>query len=266
MLIPWLPYIFIAFIIGSVVYIVHYALLLYGINPFERLKPLTLREEGFISYNLPFYKKLSIRQRAKFKLRVLRFRKNKEIIFNGKVEREHEIVLLLSATAAMLSFGLKDHLFASVERIIVYPTHYYSIFTKKNHFGEYNPKLKTLVFSAEQLREGFKIPNDNVNLGAHEFAHALIFNMMRRRSYRARTFMVGMLKIKRLLRNPEFAKKVNESNYFRSYARTNLQEFFAVAVENYVETPEDFKIEFPELYTVVKKMLNVDYLKAWTTN
>lgn len=249
---------------GIVLYLLYYAIALYFIDPFIRLKALTVREEGFISYHLPFYRKLSLHQRNKFKKRVIRFKSKKEIVFNGNVEKEGEIVLLLSATAVMLTFGHRDYLMDSVRRIIVYPSQYYSIFTKKDHYGEYNPRLRTLVFAADQLRAGFKLPNDNINLGAHEFAHALIFNMMERNSIQSSVFKKGLKKIKQLLENPDFVKKMDDRAYFRSYGKTNVHEFFAVAVENYVETPSVFKKEFPALYLDIKRMLNFDFHKPYT--
>ena len=36
-----------------------------------------------------------------------------------------------------------------------------------------------------------------------------------------------------------------KSEYFRDYAYTNQFEFLAVLTENFIETPEDFKYQFP---------------------
>jgi Mlc titration factor MtfA (ptsG expression regulator) len=46
------------------------------------------------------------------------------------------------------------------------------------------------------------------------------------------------------------------SKYFRKYAFTNQFEFLAVAIENFIETPQDFRSEFPEIYGKVRQMLN----------
>jgi Mlc titration factor MtfA (ptsG expression regulator) len=45
-------------------------------------------------------------------------------------------------------------------------------------------------------------------------------------------------------------------NYFRLYAYTNQYEFIAVILEYFFETPREFKQKLPELYGMVKKMIN----------
>ncbi len=237
-------------------YIIYYTLDLFFLNPFKKIAPLTKNEENTIKYYLPFYKNLSKRKQKRFKKRVVRFRDRKTILFHEDVEKKDKIRLLLSATAVMLTFSMADFLILSVNKIRVYPSEYYSPFTKKNHYGEYNPSLKTLVFSAEHLLKGFKIPNDNINLAVHEFSHAISFNVANKLNSRSYIFLIGMHKINRLFKNPDFIKRVDASNYFRKYGKVNIHEFFAVSVECYVETPKQFKAQFPKLYTIISKMLH----------
>ena len=69
-------------------------------------------------------------------------------------------------------------------------------------------------------------------------------------------------KIKELFTHEDFRVKLAASEYFREYGLTNLQEFFSVAVENYVETPSTFLNVFPELYAIIQGMLNFDFHQA----
>ena len=159
----------------------------------------------------------------------------------------------------MLTLGMSDFMRLSIQKILVYPTEYYSRLTRQKHYGEYNLGLKTLVFSAEQLIQGFIIPNDNINLAVHEFAHALSFNVKNKLYSRSYIFIIGMRKIKRLFSNPDFISKIDSTAYFRSYGKTNVHEFFAVSVENFVETPQEFKRQFPELFEIIRRMLNFGF-------
>jgi hypothetical protein len=161
----------------------------------------------------------------------------------------------------MLTLGMADFLILSIKRILIYPSAYYSRISKQHHHGEYYPGLKTLVLSAEHLWEGFRIPNDSLNLAVHEFAHALSFNVVNKLNIRSFLFMIGMERIRRLLKNPVFLDRWKENQYFREYGRTNSHEFFAVAVESFVETPEAFKNHFPELYKTLQFMLNMRFYK-----
>jgi len=191
----------------------------------------------------------------------VRFRNRKNIVFHEDVQEQDKIRLLLSATGAMLTLGMADFLILSIKKIIVYPSQYYSSITRQQHYGEYKPGRKTLVFLAEQLLVGFRIPNDNLNLAVHEFAHALSFNVANKLNIRSFLFIFGMNKMRRLLSDTEFNKKWDRNSYFRIYGKTNIHEFFAVAVESYIETPDEFETHFPNVFRTVGFMLNLGFYR-----
>lgn len=253
----------ITYIVGYFLYIVYYALGLYHINPFIRLKPLWTVEKSFLGDAFPIYHKLPQKIKEKCERRIVWFRSRKKFVFYGDVEKKGDLKLLLSASAVFMTLGLKNYrMMRSVLRIIVYPTKYYSRIKKRHHLGEYNPGFKSVIFSADTIWEGFDIPNDNINLAMHEFAHALSFEMVKKSSWEARRFRVGLKKIKQLFSEEDFVIKLAASQYFREYGMTNLQEFFSVAVENYVETPKLFLNEFPKLYEILQRMLNFDFQQS----
>lgn len=255
---------FLAYIVGHFLYIVYYALGLYHVNPFVKLKRLTAKEKGLVIKNFPSYTKFSSLQKQKFELRLIRFRSRKQFLFHGLVPQQEEMVLLVCATAIMLTMGVKDYMISSIDRIIIYPTHYFSRINRKRHIGEYNPRLKTLVLSAEHFRAGFDSLDDNLNLGLHEFAHALSFNALAKRNREAQIFTLGLKKIQQLHLDVHFLAQLNNTAYFREYGMENVHEFFAVAVENYVETPVAFQKEFPELYGIIGQMLNFDFQRPFS--
>lgn len=248
------------YIVAYLLYIIYYAFGLFHLNPFIRLKPLTPKEKARVLDNFPVYGKLSEDLRRKCDERIIWFRSRKKFVFYGKPSKQKELKLLLSASAVFMTLGLKDYrLMRSLLRVVVYPSPYYSRINRRHHLGEYNPRLKMVIFSADKIWEGFAIADDNVNLAMHEFAHALCFEMTRSRTWEARKFRVGLKKIKELFLRDGYAQKMADTQYFREYGLTNLQEFFSVAVENYVETPDAFSTDFPELYTIIQRMLNFDF-------
>ncbi|ADV47926.1 protein of unknown function DUF980 [Cellulophaga algicola DSM 14237] len=255
----WIPVLVIIAMATYFLYIIRYAYRLY----FSRLEPLTISEKKIILNNFPVYKKLSYQQKQKFEYRLLRFRRDKEFIFHGLTPRQEDMALLLSATATILTLGLKRYKIPAIERLIIYPNQYFSKLNRQNHIGEYNPGLKTIVFSAAHVKQGFEIPNDNKNLGVHEFAHALSFNATLERNFENRNFRKHMDLLSAVYDSVLFQQKFEESSYFRAYSKANIQEFFAVAVENYVETPLEFRQEFPEIYLILRKMLNFDFHKPF---
>ncbi|MBU2947492.1 zinc-dependent peptidase [Zobellia uliginosa] len=221
---------------------------------------MSKQDEKLLVDNFPVYAQLTPLLKAKCDKRIVWFRSRKKFLFYGKVEKKEELRLLLSASCILMTLGLRKYkMTRSLLRIVVYPSKYYSRLNRRHHLGEYNPHFKMVIFSADTIWEGFRISDDNVNLALHEFAHALSFEMIRKSSWEARKFKVGLKKIKELFLREGYAQKLADSKYFREYGMTNLQEFFSVAVENYAETPHIFKSDFPELYEIIQKMLGFDF-------
>lgn len=226
-------------------------------NLFHPIQPITAKERHFISSFLVPYDSFSPKQKRLFLKRFAWFKSKKPFVFYGEIKNKEEIKAYVSASAILMTMGLKNFRFEkSISRIIIYPSQYYSNIGKRHHLGEYNPRLKTLVFSAEDLEQGFKIPNDKKNLGIHEVAHSLFFENRTKSTWEARKFKVGLIKLKQLFDSENFQKKVSSSDYFREYAKTNFIEFFAVLVESFFESPKDLEEEFPKLQFYLSKMLN----------
>ncbi len=255
-----LKYLAPVYIVGHALYLIYYAIDLYQLNPFVTLKPLSPKEVNFVSNHFPIYKELSPEQKRRCKERIVWFRSKKHFVFYGAIDQKEELRLLLSAASVILTLGLPQYrMMRSLLRVIVYPTQYYSRINRKHHLGEYNPNFKAIVLSADKIWEGFEDLSDNRNLAMHEFAHALSFEMMKTGSYQGRKFRLGLRRIKQLFEQEDFLIKFAASQYFRQYGLTNLQEFFAVAVENYFETPAIFKNDFPELFEALQMMLSIDF-------
>lgn len=207
-----------------------------------------------------FYNKLSKREKRFFEHRVARFVYDKKFIGRKGVEVTNEMEILISATAVMLTFGYRNYFMHSIEMIIIYPESFYSKTNDAFHKGEYNPKIKTLVLSWSDFLKGYDISNDNLNLGIHEFAHALHVNSFTERHIGATIFGDSFSELTNLLANEEELRaRILASNYFREYAYTNQFEFLAVIIESFIETPQEFRSQFPRLYDKTKQMLNFTF-------
>lgn len=157
----------------------------------------------------------------------------------------------------MLTFGFRNYLIEIIETIIIYPKAYYSKINETYHKGETNPKLKTIVFSWEDFKHGYHIGDDNLNLGIHEIGHAIHLNAFNKNDISSFIFNNGFKELTDYLQaNEDVRQDLIDSKYFRAYAYTNHFEFFAVLLENFIETPIAFKSQFPELYKYMRQMLN----------
>ena len=217
-------------------------------------------DQKFISEHFKFYRELSSLRKTYFEHRLIKFMVAKEFIAREDFVFSREQKLLISATAVMLTFGMRYYLIKIVDRIIVYPKEFYSNTSGEFHKGEFNPKLNAIVFSWKDFEQGFKIENDNLNLGIHEFTHAIHFNSLTETDYSSKIFKRSFAELTLFLsQNETLRKELIASAYFRDYAFTNQFEFLAVLIENFIETPENFKSHFPNLYRKVKQLLKFNF-------
>ena len=99
-----------------------------------------------------------------------------------------------------------------------------------------------------------------MNLGVHELAHAIHLNALKEKDANGVLFLDSFDALTKLLQsNTDLKDQLVQSEYFRDYAYTNQYEFLAVLIENFIETPEAFQQQFPEVYNYTKQMLNFNF-------
>ncbi|WNH11313.1 zinc-dependent peptidase [Thalassobellus suaedae] len=224
------------------------------------LRKLNDKQKRVLQHQFSFYKKLSIKEKKYFEHRVVSFIQDKDFISREGAIITEEQQVLISATAVMLTFGFRDFYIGLISKIVIYPEAFYSQTNDAYHKGEFNPKLKALVLSWKDFQEGYRINNDNLNLGIHEFTHAIHLNSIKERDVSSIIFKDSFKELSILLNSKDGLKeRLTKSEYFRGYAYTNQFEFLAVVIENFIETPQDFRSEFPLIYSKIKQMLNFSF-------
>lgn len=230
------------------------------LNFFISQNKLNERQIRILEKQFTFYQRLNDKEKTTFKHRVATFIKEKEFIGRQELVIDDEIKVLISATAIMLTFGFKDYLLNIINAVIVYPESFYSKTSDANHKGEMNPILGLIALSWKDFKHGFDISNDNLNLGVHEFGHAVHLNSFKNDDVSSMIFSDGFNHLKGYLKSNEpVRQELIASHYFRAYAYTNEFEFAAVLIECFIETPETFKKQFPKLYVLTKEMLNFNF-------
>jgi len=248
-----------AFKMFEIAYVMRYKKPFYN-HFYLRLKTLNPNQLSILKGQFSFYNRLSIKQRSYFEHRVAGFIADKTFIGRDHLKVTDEMKVLISATAVMLTFGFRDFYIGLIDNIFIYPTAFYSRINQAYHRGEFNPKLKALVLSWEDFKQGYAIGDDNLNLGIHEFAHAIHLNSIKERDVNSIIFRDSFKELTTLLSaNASLRKELIASKYFRAYAYTNQFEFLAVLVEYFIESPKEFKSQFPEVYAKVRQMLNFNF-------
>lgn len=223
----------------------------------NNLIPLAPRYKEILIRFFPYYNNLSQKDKAKFEDKLGNIILSKSFIPRNFDQVTDEMKVLISATAVQLTFGLDRVYLSHFNKILIYPNDYYSSITKKFHKGEVNPAFGMIVLSWNSFVMGYlNTPRDGINLGIHEMAHALrLENIIRNSEYQF--FNEGLLE-----QLDEFGLKVCERpdhdqvKFFRPYACVNTHEFFAVAIENFFERPNQLYGESPGLYNVLCALLN----------
>lgn len=227
--------------------------------PFK--KKLSKEQTRILEKEFAFYRRLDKKRKSYFRHRVATFINKKT--FEGKkgFVITDEVKVLVSATAAMLTFGFRNYKISYIKNIVIYPTEYFSRFSKTNNKGEFNARLKTLVLSWDNFIQGHRIEDDKLNLGIHEFAHAIHFSCIKSEDINSILFVDTFNEIRNMLTENEALKtKLTNSEFIRSYAFTNDSELLAVIIETFIESPQVFNSLFPDIYSKVKQMLNFNFV------
>lgn len=212
----------------------------------------------FLNHKYPYYTKLPWKLKMKF-LRMARDHYEYfEFVSRDGMKLTRAMKAIICSAASQLVLFLPHESLTYFEKIIVYPDYYQSRITHRRHKGEVNPGLKIIVFSWRGIMEGIKITDDGLNLLLHEFAHALWLE------HKLTSHIYDVLDSQWVKRFEEYAVnemthiKLNEDHFFRKYAFENMEEFFAVAVENFFERPAQFKSAQPSLYIIMMSLLRQD--------
>lgn len=220
----------------------------------------------FLNHKYSYYTNLPWPKKLKFLRLVRDHYEYFEFIPRNDVNLTRAMKAIICCGASQLVFGLPRESLTYFEKIIVYPDYYNSKYTHKRHKGEVNPGLRVIVFSWRGVMEGLDRPDDGLNLLLHEFAHALwLEHKLMHHQYKVLNEDV-IEEFEKLAAAEMTELHANEQHFFRRYAFKSIEEFFAVAVENFFERPETFSKELPHLYTVITKILKQDSLQFSKAN
>jgi MtfA peptidase len=207
----------------------------------------------FLNYKYKYYQSLPRKDKMHF-LRLVRDHYEYFEFVPRQVKITRAMKAIICSGASQLVMRLPAESLTYFERIIVYPGDYESNITRKRHRGEVNPGMKIIVFGWQGIMQGLARPDDGLNLLLHEFAHALwLEHKIRQDAYTVLDDHL-VIEFERLAHVEMTELQANEQHFFRKYAFNNIEEFFAVAVENFFERPHQFRAELPHFYTLLSSM------------
>ncbi|MBI1222665.1 MAG: hypothetical protein GC180_08690 [Bacteroidetes bacterium] len=202
--------------------------------------------DDFFSSRFTYYRRLNAEGKAKFIYRAMEFKQH--WIFEGREDLEvsEHMEMLVCGAAAQLTYGLDYFLLESFEKIILYPSTFYSKII--------NAEVKGLTYGSgvialswKDFETGFRINNDGYNLALHELAHALDINNEKafKKDKLNELYFTDFIDTS-FWEYRQASKEI--SNILDSRAKRNEHEFFAVCVEHFFECPELFLEKLPEVF------------------
>ena len=211
----------------------------------------------FLNHKFSYYTRLPWSLKVKFLREAKRHYDGFEFIVRDQLKLTRGMKAIISASAAQLTLFLPDESLDYYTKIILYRDFYNSKITQLRHKGEVNPGLRLIVFSWRGVMEGLKYKTDGINLLIHEFAHAL---WLEHKLVNAYDIFDGhwVYAFEQFAEQEMQRLQADETHFFRAYAFENMEEFFAVAAENFFERSSKFKEAQPELYRILVQLLKQD--------
>ncbi len=181
-----------------------------------------------------------------------------EFVSRKNLRLTRTIKAVISGGAAQLVLFLPSECLTFYNKIIIYPEDYYSRITKLKHKGEVNPGFRLIVFSWQSILDGIDHKKAGKNLLLHEFAHALWLEHKLMNHVYHTLDAESVLKFETEAHKEMGMVSQNENHFFRKYAFENMEEFFAVAVENFFERSLELRATLPRIYNILTVLFRQD--------
>ncbi len=202
-----------------------------------------------------YFNDLSPENKMRFVSRVHHFKNTKKFHYVG-LEEKDDIATLVSSSAIQVTFGLKNYLLTYFKDIYVLADAYKMENDDELYIGHVAPE--GIYLSWKHFMHGYSSKSDNVNVAIHEMSHALLYNNFFAQYGIDTHFRMNYEKFSTTT-GPILADVLTKRrSYLRSYAFSNLNEFWAVSVEAFFVNPTGLKDNMPELFEALSRVMNQD--------
>ena len=93
---------------------------------YPSIQKLNANQSHVLNKQFDYYNSLSDKKKKYFEHRVATFINKYEFIGKEDFLITDEVQVLIAATSVMLTFGFRSYLYTAIDKVIVYPTSYYS--------------------------------------------------------------------------------------------------------------------------------------------
>ena len=199
-----------------------------------------------------YFRNLSEPGKLKFIYRLKNILRRLQFSTAGNISADAEKQVLIAASTVQITYGLEEYDIDSIERIKVFSDDIFNTKTKVRYKG-LTFMNGNMFLSWKYFLDGLKVQDDGINLGLHETAHGLYIMLQQYRGYEN---LDDILKVWYDYAYDEIDHRNVGKEFFRKYADANIQEFFAICIENFFERPAEFSKRLPLIYGQLCAFLN----------
>ena len=221
----------------------------------DELKQELEEYRQYIVPHFSYFNELSDLGKERFLQRVFWFKRKKQFHYQG-LQPEPYIPVLISACAVQITFGLRKYRMPFFKHIYIMADQYRYGLNTQTWQGHVN--RQGIYLSWKHFMHGYKVPADRYNVGLHEMAHALVYVNFLGASGRDRNFAEQFLQYKSKAESMLLKLKHLPNALFTEQASHNYHECWAESVELFFENPVELYQQYPELYNLIKVLLNQD--------
>jgi len=200
------------------------------------------------SQRLPFYKKLSPRNKQRFEHRVMMYMLANEFMPQLMESVPMDIEAIAAANVVQLTFGVKDYRMSKFEHIVICPGPFPSPqYPEHTHVSEIYAEDKSILFSMDHLVHGTINAKKNYNIGMHEYARVFL------RCHPNKSYPT--------LPDDIWQQLETISGFTETYIRQHIGRPDVKALPTsmvlFFIFPEKFKAQLPEIYTSFTEVFNL---------
>ncbi len=215
--------------------------------------------EWLSKYNA-YYSLLSPVFQQRFLQRVATFIKAKKFRYHS-LQEEEIMPVLISGAAVQMTFGLSNYLMDYFSVIHVIKKEYVLTMDKETYYGHVS--RNGIYISWDHFLKGYEDYEDSMNVGLHEMAHAISYDIFLGQQDKHDHLFKKRLDGFAIKGKPVFQAMRREGHdVLDEYGTTNFDEFWAVCIETFFENADEFRKEAPELYFSIVELLNQDTLNS----
>lgn len=222
-------------------------------------RPLSPGSIAWLEEHVPLYVRLEKEGRSRFERDVKFVLDEWRFEGVGGVEVTPELQLGVAAGVALLVHGRPDWELSPARTVLFYPEAFDEAY-EGGDFAEFDGMAHAqgpIILSQKAVEHSWARQDDGNNVVLHELAHLFDF---------ANSFADGVpslldpasLGAWDELARREMRRALVGRSMLRRYAATNTAEFFAVAVENFFERPEQLAKNHHHLFDALVALFNLD--------